>query len=133
MGNELRAVSHTMADDAAIQQSDQMRFRALMKDEKNRIIKRDLATWVDTPAPLGWTEKKAVLWDRSMGRCHYCQKVMNPFSEFSVDHVVPRSKGGPDDLSNLVACCRGCNTDKRDRDVSQWRLIVINRSLRVVK
>lgn len=36
-----------------------------------------------------------------------------------VDHVIPRSKGGTDDLSNLVLCCQTCNSTKRDR-TPEW-------------
>jgi 5-methylcytosine-specific restriction endonuclease McrA len=30
----------------------------------------------------------------------------------TVDHVIPRSKGGTDDLSNLVLACNECNRTK---------------------
>ena len=41
--------------------------------------------------------------------CCYCGDVAN-----EVDHVVPKVKGGSDDLDNLVAACRGCNIRKKD-------------------
>ena len=31
---------------------------------------------------------------------------------FSVDHIVPRSRGGTDDLNNLAFACLGCNGRK---------------------
>lgn len=36
--------------------------------------------------------------------CQYCGAPAH-----QADHVVPRGKGGPDALPNLVACCRDCN------------------------
>jgi len=33
----------------------------------------------------------------------------------TVDHIFPKSKGGTDHESNLVAACRPCNSGKRDR------------------
>ena len=40
---------------------------------------------------------------------------MDP-GEFVVDHVVPLSRGGADDLSNKRAAHRSCNRAKADRD-----------------
>ncbi len=42
-------------------------------------------------------------------RCQYCgAKAEN------IDHVIPRSKGGPHIWENVVAACRGCNGSKRN-------------------
>ena len=57
-------------------------------------------------APLN---RKAVF-ARDEGRCQYCTKPAE-----SIDHVVPRSRGGPHEWTNVVACCRRCNTLKGDR------------------
>ncbi len=43
-------------------------------------------------------------------RCQYCGAAAE-----SIDHVVPRSKGGPHEWENVVAACRPCNVRKRDR------------------
>ena len=46
--------------------------------------------------------------------CQYCGA--RPGSKMlSVDHVLPRSRGGDDCWANLVICCRRCNLRKRDR------------------
>jgi 5-methylcytosine-specific restriction endonuclease McrA len=42
--------------------------------------------------------------------CHYCGQEAN-----TVDHLIPISKGGTDEETNLVACCVKCNSAKRDR------------------
>lgn len=55
----------------------------------------DSATWRNL--------RKATL-DRDGHKCRYCGNVAR-----QADHVIPRSKGGVDDLSNLVACCADCN------------------------
>ena len=43
-------------------------------------------------------------------RCQYC-----PAPAESLDHVVPRSRGGAHSWDNVVAACRACNVAKRDR------------------
>lgn len=57
-------------------------------------------------------ETKAAVWEKSSGACHYCGCALNPFDGFTIDHVVARSKGGSDDLDNLVASCLPCNSRK---------------------
>ncbi|MDH3681155.1 MAG: HNH endonuclease [Acidimicrobiia bacterium] len=57
-------------------------------------------------APLS----RRAVFARDQGRCQYCNA-----SAESIDHVVPRSKGGEHTWDNVVACCRKCNTYKGDR------------------
>lgn len=51
--------------------------------------------------------------------CAYCERFAN-----TIDHVVPRSRGGADSWENLVACCLRCNNVKGDRTPEEmgWRL-----------
>ncbi len=52
-------------------------------------------------------------------RCGYCER-----SASTIDHVVPKSRGGKDTWDNMVACCLSCNNEKGDRTLSEmgWRL-----------
>lgn len=52
---------------------------------------------------------------RAKTRCESCG-VSNDLKALEVDHIVPRNKGGSDDLSNLQALCYSCNAMKRDKD-----------------
>lgn len=47
--------------------------------------------------------------------CQYCGRR----GSLTMDHVVPRSKGGDTSWENVVACCATCNRRKGDRSVSQ--------------
>ena len=44
-------------------------------------------------------------------RCQYCNKPKKPLT---IDHVLPRNRGGKDTWENLVAACIKCNTKKGD-------------------
>lgn len=46
--------------------------------------------------------------------CVYCRQVFPPYG-LTLDHVVPRSKGGMNDPSNLVTACRSCNSKRHAR------------------
>ena len=46
--------------------------------------------------------------------CQFCSRVF-PAGELTLDHVIPRSRGGHTDWDNLVACCHSCNNRKGDR------------------
>src|SRR5438093_7823652 len=48
---------------------------------------------------------------RDRNTCQYCGEVL-PSSELTLDHVVPRSRGGTSTWENLVACCHPCNRQK---------------------
>lgn len=52
------------------------------------------------------------------GRCAYCNEVLGRNS--TLDHVLPRSKGGETVLTNLVACCFSCNSRKSSHPVFEW-------------
>jgi 5-methylcytosine-specific restriction endonuclease McrA len=51
---------------------------------------------------------------RDENRCQYCGKKL-PASQLSVDHVVPKSRGGKSTWTNVVAACNPCNTRKGGR------------------
>lgn len=38
-------------------------------------------------------------------------------TDLSIDHIVPRSSGGSNDMSNLQTLCRSCNSAKSDKYV----------------
>ncbi len=46
---------------------------------------------------------------------HSCQYCGVKASELTLDHVLPRSRGGSTSWENVVACCHKCNARKRDR------------------
>ena len=51
---------------------------------------------------------------RDQHTCQYCSQHFGP-GELTLDHVIPRSRGGKNTWENLVACCLRCNNRKGDR------------------
>jgi 5-methylcytosine-specific restriction endonuclease McrA len=54
------------------------------------------------------------LFARERNQCMYCGTHVSA-SELTIDHVIPRSRGGEDSWENLVAACRACNARKGGR------------------
>jgi 5-methylcytosine-specific restriction endonuclease McrA len=52
----------------------------------------------------------------SAGKCAYCEST----EKLQVDHIVPYSKGGTHDISNLQCLCRKCNRAKSDMTEEEY-------------
>jgi hypothetical protein len=51
--------------------------------------------------------------------CWYCGKEMES-SKLTKDHVFPRSKGGDNDMDNIIMVCKTCNSSKGNLDLFEW-------------
>ena len=54
------------------------------------------------------------LFQRDGQKCAYCGKKFKR-DELTVDHILPRSKGGDNSWKNLITSCKKCNNIKADR------------------
>lgn len=55
---------------------------------------------------------------------HTCQYCLGKYSDLTLDHVIPRSRGGGTTWENVVACCRRCNAQKRDRTPEEAHMLL---------
>ena len=62
------------------------------------------------------SRKNILLRDRNT--CQYCGEALPP-GELTLDHVIPRSRGGNSTWENLVACCHACNRQKGNRMLNE--------------
>ncbi|MGW5361244.1 HNH endonuclease [Actinopolymorpha pittospori] len=62
-----------------------------------------------------WQKLRQAIIIRDGKRCQACGHRGDRDNPLSVDHVMPKSKGGTDSASNLITLCRKCNSSKRDR------------------
>lgn len=78
-----------------------------------------LRSYVKVPYQRRAPLNRRAVFLRDHHRCQYCGARAE-----SIDHVVPRSRGGEHRWENVVAACRRCNGQKRDRllDETSMRL-----------
>lgn len=62
-------------------------------------------------------------------RCQYCGQAL-PIHQLSLDHVVPRSRGGTTTWENVVASCLNCNTKKGGRTPQEARMNLMRQPTR---
>jgi len=73
----------------------------------------DLQTCRPSEAKREW---RKMIKDKWGNKCAYCGEENN----LTIDHVVPRSKGGTDFVTNVVCCCQDCNQDKSHKPWEEW-------------
>ncbi len=66
---------------------------------------------------------------RDEHRCQYCGRRF-PAGQLSVDHVIPRSRGGSTAWENVVCACLGCNMKKGGRTPQEAHMKLVARPLR---
>jgi diadenosine tetraphosphate (Ap4A) HIT family hydrolase/5-methylcytosine-specific restriction endonuclease McrA len=88
------------------------------------IERRGRRIWEHRTNPAGYisgTLKYEVL-KLAKFRCELCG-ISAEEKALETDHIIPRNRGGTDDLSNLQALCYSCNAMKRDRDDTDFRAV----------
>ena len=63
---------------------------------------------------------------RDHNRCQYCGSRF-PTSELSLDHVIPRSRGGESTWENMVCACTDCNARKGGRLPAEASMTLVRR------
>lgn len=81
-----------------------------------------LSNYVRVPYRAQVPLTRAGLMHRDRYRCAYCGGRAE-----TIDHVIPRSRGGQHSWQNCVACCAKCNHRKADRLLAElgWHLRVV--------
>ena len=61
---------------------------------------------------LGYLAHRGKVWAAGNGRCSYCGikcQILHGPRQGTIDHIVPRSRGGGNEFENLQLLCRSCN------------------------
>lgn len=91
-----------VADDGAVLRSERLQLPSPSVIRLRYVVK--------VPYTRSTAMSRRALFARDGHRCQYCGGLAD-----SLDHVVPRSRGGQHTWENVAAACRPCNLRKRDR------------------
>jgi 5-methylcytosine-specific restriction endonuclease McrA len=59
---------------------------------------------------------------RDKYQCQYCSSKKNPLT---LDHVLPKNRGGMDTWENLVTACQSCNRKKSNRTPEEAKMLLV--------
>tara|TARA_B100000427_G_C15257527_1_gene485052 strand:+ start:153 stop:674 length:522 start_codon:yes stop_codon:yes gene_type:complete len=68
-------------------------------------------------------KRQNILW-RDDNQCQYCAKRYDA-EKMTIDHILPKSKGGKNTWENLVAACKKCNQRKGNRTPTEANMCLI--------
>jgi len=67
-----------------------------------------------------WRRNNGTRWSgERFAQCRYCQSTFK-LVDLTVDHVVPKSRGGKSDMKNLVLACEPCNRKKANQLIGEY-------------
>src|SRR3954467_12890468 len=104
-----RAACLVLADKADIIEEDGTTIHSPSLTLPSPLVIR-LRYMVKVPFPRPPPLSRGAVFARDDYRCQYCGRTAD-----SIDHVMPRSRGGEHIWENVAAACRPCNLAKRDR------------------
>lgn len=55
--------------------------------------------------------RKRILYNRDNWSCQYCSKKLG-YNSVTIDHIIPKCRGGRTTWRNCVVCCKQCNKNK---------------------
>ena len=86
--------------------SGRIKARIAKQNQMRRLVgKVTVEDWLEILTKYGW-------------KCAYCGAT----ERLEMDHVIPASKGGKHDKSNIVPACKPCNSSRGNRHVLPPRL-----------
>lgn len=87
----------------------------LLKNKAKALSKRviRLVNYIKLPYGKIMSHKpsRSMIYKRDGNKCQYCGSTKN----LTIDHLIPRCKGGEDSWENLLVACDSCNTKKGDK------------------
>jgi len=63
---------------------------------------------------------------RDEHKCQFCERHLGK-NTATIDHIIPRSRGGNTSYENCVACCKPCNNKKGDKKPSEVGMLLLRK------
>ena len=127
-----RAVVMAVYENTLIRSSGSMGYMEGMAMSTNMVISMPIPSVIQCTKSdyipkkytsiLPFTRQNVYIRDRAT--CMYCGKKVS-LSNFSFDHVVPRSHGGRTQWTNIVVACTRCNSLKGNKPVGKFKEPII--------
>jgi 5-methylcytosine-specific restriction enzyme A len=95
-----------------------MKFGKWQKKE-NKKLESEFKIVTKTPRIRIPADVRNYVFDRDRHQCQSCG-LTDHNTELNIDHIIPISKGGSNDISNLQTLCRQCNQRKRNHFDSRF-------------
>ncbi len=108
-----RAVALLLADKAELVEAAETKLRSQHVTLPEPLVIR-LMAYVRIPHKLPLAVTRRGILSRDNYTCQYCGHSL-PSAELTLDHVLPRCRGGKTTWENVVAACKPCNHRKGDR------------------
>lgn len=96
----------------------------LMKNKAKALGKRviRLVNYIKIPYRKMMQSKpsRSMIYKRDNHKCQYCGSTKN----LTIDHIVPRSRGGENTWENMTVACISCNTKKSNKLLEETNLVL---------
>lgn len=119
-----RAIVLLLKEKAELVEAAEAYLRAERRAFRVPLVIR-LVCYVRIPAHLSLPLSRRTVISRDHYTCQYCGCQFNR-SDLTLDHVLPRSRGGPTTWENVVAACRTCNQRKGNRTPDEAGYVLLS-------
>ncbi|MBI3912654.1 MAG: HNH endonuclease [Chloroflexi bacterium] len=123
-----RAIVLLLKDKAEVVEAAQQKIRAERLAMDWPLVIR-LVTFVPIPRRLPLPLSRRTVLARDLYTCQYCGGRPHK-TELTIDHVIPRSRGGTTLWENVVTACGPCNRRKGDRTPEEARMKMLSHPVR---
>lgn len=92
-------------------------FQELVKFDTHKLTNPEIKGEQYSQGTLQGYEVREYLLEKWQRKCAYCDKTDTPLQ---IEHIVPKSRGGTDRVSNLCLACQECNLHKGNKPVEDF-------------
>ncbi len=120
-----RAIVLLLKEKAELVEAAESRIRAERLAIERPLVIR-LVTFIPVPRRLPLPLSRRTVLARDLYTCQYCGAQPGR-AELTIDHIVPRSRGGTTTWENVTTACGPCNRRKGDRTPEEARMHLLSR------